>query len=150
VSAPVLYLVDAHNIIYQDPALRRFAARPEAARAELEALLDGQANLLLFYDGGPGGRAHTAYRRSLRIDYSGREEADDRIIAWLREHPGKRTILVSDDRALRARAAALGAKLAPARGFLDRFRVRPGRGAMKPETPTDPELRMWMELFGEK
>lgn len=146
-SAAALYLVDAHNLIHQDPHLRRLVAKPEAARAALEKLLDGQVHILLFYDGGPGGKTQTVFRRGLRIDYSGKLEADERIVEWLRDHPGLRATVVTDDRALRGRAKALGGKLASARDFLDRFKARSQRMESKPDAPSDPEVKMWLEIF---
>lgn len=145
-SDPIHWLIDAHNVLHRDARLRPLMGEPEKARAQLEALLAGAGNMLLFYDGGPGGRASTTMRGGLRIEYSGTEDADARIIRWLKQHPGTQAVVVSDDREVRAQARNLGAKLLHAEAFLKRFRTAKSEAAEKPE-PTEAEVRMWMEIF---
>jgi predicted RNA-binding protein with PIN domain len=141
-------LVDGHNVIHQDAALRQLASEIEDAHAELEQLLAERSRITIFYDGGPGGQTHTLRRSGLTIDYSGASEADDRIVRWLLFNPNLRAMVVSDDRALAARVRALGATLLPARGFLEAFRKR--SAAAKPErAPLTPaEVDEWMRIFG--
>jgi len=138
-------LVDAHNLLHQDarlgPVMRRDV---EAARLALERALGARDDVILFYDGGPGGVADARRRGGVRIDYSGPGEADDRILAWLRANTG-RHVVVSDDRALTARARALGATIALTRGFLAHAAV--ADSAQKPEATPD-EVAFWMKVFG--
>ena len=67
-SGVVHVLIDAHNVLYHDPELRRLMGDPESARRELERLLAGQRQLVLFYDGGPGGEARSLRRQDLAIE----------------------------------------------------------------------------------
>ena len=140
-----MILVDAHNLLHQDPRFATLVRRDaEAARRELERVLGARSDIVLFYDGGPGGAADARFRGGLRIDYSGAGEADQRLLAWLRANPG-RHVVVSDDRALTARARALGASIAPTRGFL--AHASSGGSAEKPE-PTADEVAFWLKVFG--
>lgn len=148
-SGQVHLLVDAHNVLHHDPELRRLMAEPERAHAELERLLADRPRVVLFYDGGPGGETRSLRRQGLTIDYSGKGEADERIVGWLREHAERRAAVVSDDGGLRGRARALGATLVDARGFLAGFRherdPRTERGPLSPAEVDD-----WMRIFGLK
>lgn len=140
-----MILVDAHNLLHQDPRLGPLVRRDaEAARRELERLLGAREDVVLFYDGGPGGVADARRRGGVRIDYSGAGEADDRLLAWLRANHG-RHVVVSDDRGLTARARALGASIAPTRGFL--AHAAPVVGTEKPEATPD-EVAFWLKVFG--
>jgi hypothetical protein len=141
-------LVDAHNLLHADAGLRALLGDIERARRELEARLRGRRDVLLFYDGGPGGEATVVWRDGLRCDYSGAGEADDRLIAWLRANPGRGAAVVSDDRALRARARTLGARLVATRAFLAALAGPAGAAPAKPEAPDEAELRMWLREFG--
>ncbi|MBA3687055.1 MAG: NYN domain-containing protein, partial [Planctomycetes bacterium] len=105
-TASLTVLIDAHNVIHQDPALRALMRDPEIARRELERRLEGRGDCILFYDGGPGGVPDSRIRAGIRVEYAGSEEADDLIVRWLRAHPGRRHAVVSDDRSLRARCRA--------------------------------------------
>ncbi len=142
-------LIDGHNLLHQDAALRRLLGTPEAARRALERRLARRRDCWLFYDGGPGGEARTAVRGTLRLDYSGTGEADDRIVAWLRANPASGAVVVSDDRELRARARTLGATLMSAREFLGGLGNDDGEVPDKPSDPDDAEVRFWMREFGE-
>jgi hypothetical protein len=145
-GAPHL-LIDAHNVLHHDAELRRLMGEPEQARGELERLLADRPRVVVFYDGDPGGVTHVLRRQGLTIDYSGAAEADDRIVAWLREHADRRAAVVSDDGGLRARARSLGAALIDARGFLDGFRRE-----RDPRTERGPlsagEVDDWLRIFG--
>ncbi|HYE08065.1 MAG TPA: NYN domain-containing protein [Planctomycetota bacterium] len=142
-------LIDAHNLLHQDPDLRRLLGTPEAARRALERRLAKRRDCWLFYDGGPGGEARSAVRGTLRLDYSGTGEADDRIVAWLRAHPASGATVVSDDRELRARARTLGARLMSAREFLAGLDPGTVDDPAKPDAPDDAEVRFWLREFGE-
>ena len=140
-------LVDAHNVLYQDPALRPLMTDPERARAELERLLAGRQHLHLFYDGGPGGESRTSHRQGLAVDYAGTGEADDRIVRWLQTNATRRAVVVTDDADLRRRVRMLGAGVTDARGFLDGLRrerdPREDRGPL-----SQAEVDEWMRIFG--
>lgn len=140
-------LVDAHNVLHQDPELRRLMHEPERGRSELERLLAGHHHLHLFYDGGPGGEVRTSHRQGLAIDYAGTGEADDRIVRWLQTNATRRAVVVSDDAELRRRVRTLGAGVLDARGFLDGLRrerdPREERGPLSPA-----EVDEWMRIFG--
>ena len=139
-----MILVDAHNLLHQDPRLGRLVRRDvEAARRELERTLGARDDVILFYDGGPGGVAEARRRAGVRVDFSGGGEADDRILAWLRANAG-RHVVISDDRGLAARARALGAAVAPTRGFL--AHAAPAAAPDKPE-PTADEVAFWLAIF---
>lgn len=146
-TGEVHVLVDAHNVLHQDPLLRPLMAEPERARGELERLLAGSRHLHLFYDGGPGGEVRTAHRQGLSIDYAGTGEADNRIIRWLQTNATHRAVVVTDDAELRRRARTLGAGVLDARGFLDGLRrerdPREDRGPLSPAEVDD-----WMRIFG--
>jgi len=143
-------LIDAHNVIHHAAALRRLMHEPERARAALEALLAGRRDVLLFYDGGPGGVPTHSVRGGLRIDYSGSGDADDRIVAWLRGHPGVPVAVVSDDGGLRRRAQPLGAVLLSTRRFLATLRVGATPAlVVKPDHVPPHEVDMWLQEFGE-
>lgn len=146
-SGQVHLLIDAHNVLHHDPILQGLMHEPERARGDLERLLADRPRVTLFYDGGPGGVAQELRRSGLAIDYSGRGEADDRIVDWLRRYAERRAAVVSDDGGLRGRARALGATLVDARGFLDGFRrERDPREQRGPLTPA--EVEDWMRIFG--
>ncbi|HEX3132181.1 MAG TPA: NYN domain-containing protein [Planctomycetota bacterium] len=140
-------LVDAHNVLHQDPTLRPLMNEPERARAELEQLLAGRTHLHLFYDGGPGGEVRTSHRQGLAVDYAGTGEADNRIVHWLQTNHSRRAIVVTDDAELRRRVRTLGAGVQDARGFLDGLRrdrdPRENRGPLSPG-----EVDEWMRIFG--
>ena len=146
-TGAVHVLVDAHNVLHQDPVLRPLMVEPERARGELERLLAGRRSVHLFYDGGPGGEVRTSHRQGLAVDYAGSGEADDRIIRWLQTNATRRAVVVSDDAELRRRARTLGAGLLDARGFLDGLRrehdPREDRGPLSPA-----EVDEWMRIFG--
>jgi len=140
-----MILVDAHNLLHQHPELGPLLRRDvEAARHALERRLGSRDDIILFYDGGPGGIADSRRRGGIRIDFSGPGEADDRILAWLRANQG-RHVVVSDDRALASRARTLGATIAPTRGFL--VHADPSEATAKPE-PTPDEVAFWLKIFG--
>jgi|HubBroStandDraft_1064217.scaffolds.fasta_scaffold317083_2 predicted RNA-binding protein with PIN domain len=141
-------LVDGHNVIHQDAALRKLAGEIEDAHAELELLLAERSRIIIFYDGGPGGQTHTLRRSGLTIDYSGASEADDRIVRWLLFNPNLRAMVVSDDRALIGRVRTLGAKVMPARGFLESFRKRTTAATPDRAPLTSAEVDEWMRIFG--
>lgn len=147
-SGPLHMLIDGHNVIHQDAALRPMAEEIERAHSELELLLAERSRITVFYDGGPGGNTHTLRRSGLTIDYSGASEADDRIVRWLLFNPNMRALVVTDDRALTARVRTLGARILPARGFLDAFRrQRPISGGDRPPL-SSAEVEEWMRIFG--
>ena len=146
-TGEVHVLVDAHNVLHQDPELRPLMVEPERARGELERLLAGRRSVHLFYDGGPGGTVRTSHRQGLAVDYAGTGEADDRIIRWLQVNATRRAVVVSDDAELRRRARTLGAGVLDARGFLDGLRrERDPREDRGPLTPA--EVDEWMRIFG--
>ena len=140
-----MILVDAHNLLHHDARLGPLVRRNvETARLELERTLGARDDVILFYDGGPGGVADSRRRGGVRVDFSGVGEADERILAWLRANHG-RHVVVSDDRALGARAKKLGATIAPTRGFLAHA-DRNGPPA-KPEATAD-DVAFWLKVFG--
>jgi hypothetical protein len=146
-SGMVQVLVDAHNVMYRHPPWQRLIeADAEAARAAFEQRLAGRANLHLFYDGGPGGEARSAWRHGLHLDYAGSASADDRIVRWLQLNAARRAVVVSDDRELQRRARALGAAVMPVAEFLAGLpRVPPGeagRGAISAA-----EADQWYRIF---
>jgi uncharacterized protein len=140
-------LVDAHNVLHQDPTLRPLMNDPEQARTALEQLLAGRNHLHLFYDGGPGGEVRTSHRQGIAVDYAGTGEADDRIVRWLQTNHSRRAVVVTDDAELRRRVRTLGAGVQDARGFLDGLRrerdPRESRGPLSPG-----EVDEWMRIFG--
>jgi predicted RNA-binding protein with PIN domain len=140
-------LIDAHNVLHQDPALRTLMHEPERARSELERLLAGRQHLHLFYDGGPGGEVRTSHRQGLRVDYAGTGEADDRIVQWLKHNHSRRAVVVTDDAELRRRVRTLGAGVIDADGFLTGLRrerdPREDRGPLSAA-----EVDEWMRIFG--
>jgi predicted RNA-binding protein with PIN domain len=140
-------LVDAHNVLHQDPTLRPLMNEPERARSELEQLLAGRNHLHLFYDGGPGGEVRSSHRQGLAVDYAGTGEADDRIVRWLQTNHSRRAVVVTDDAELRRRVRTLGAAVQDARGFLAGLRrerdPRENRGPLSPG-----EVDEWMKIFG--
>jgi hypothetical protein len=121
---------------------------PESARHLLEELLADKPHMHVFYDGGPDGEQRAHRRHGLHIDYSGNDEADNRIIRWLQHHIEHRALVISDDSDLGRRVRALGATTAPARGFLQSFRslvqqTESHRGPLNPAEVDD-----WMRIFG--
>lgn len=140
-------LIDAHNVLHQDPTLRTLMHEPERARSELERLLAGRQHLHLFYDGGPGGEVRTSHRQGLRVDYAGTGEADDRIVQWLQHNHSRRAVVVTDDAELRRRVRTLGAGVMDADGFLTGLRrerdPREDRGPLSAA-----EVDEWMRIFG--
>jgi predicted RNA-binding protein with PIN domain len=143
----VQVLIDAHNVLHQDPELRTLMCEPEQARAALERLLAGRPHVHLFYDGGPGGEVRTMHRQGLRIDYAGTGEADDRIVQWLKHHHRQRAMVVTDDQELRRRVRTLGSAVMDAAGFLQGLRherdPREDRGPL-----STAEVDEWMRIFG--
>ena len=144
---PPYLAVDGSNVVHQDAELRRLAGiDPERARAELERLLAGRQRVAVFWDGGPGGEARSLHRKGLRVDYSGGGEADDRIIAWLKQQGQPRATVATDDAGLSRRCRALGARVVPTRGFADGLRST--RDAPLDRAPPTPdELAFWMKEF---
>ena len=140
-------IIDGSNVLHQDAELSRLAGRdPERARAELERLLGGRHQTSVFWDGGPGGEVRTFQRKGLRIDYSGPGEADERIIAWLKQHGPLRHVVVTDDAALSRRCRTLKAKVVTARGFA--AGLRSVRDAPPDRAPPEPhEVEFWMREF---
>jgi len=107
-------LVDGNNLVggWDDQRLR-------AAEAALRRLLPSRIVLEIFRDGGG-------------------TSADDRIIAAIgRPDPGRadRIVVITDDRELRLRVAALGASTIPARTMRERIDAHEGHpGATHPAT----------------
>jgi YacP-like NYN domain len=145
---PVHCLVDAHNVLHQDAVLARHMHEPENARHLLEELLADKPNMHVFYDGGPNGEQRAHRRQGLQIDYSGNDEADNRIIRWLQQHSELRAVVISDDHDLCRRARALGATTAPARGFLQGFRTRLQQTELHRGPLSPAEVDDWMRIFG--
>jgi len=144
-------LVDGHNLLYRDPELQRYMPEdPERARKALERRLAGRARTHLFYDGGPGGRPSRAHRQGLELHYSGAGSADDAIVAWLRAHPDRRSVVITTDRELAARARAHGAQVAGSRalGGGERGDDAPmvDDGDRGPPSPN--EVDQWLREFG--
>jgi len=140
-------LLDGSNVVHQDAELRRLAnLDPERARAELERLLGGRHMTAVFWDGGPGGEIRTFQRKGIRVDYSGPGEADDRIVAWLKQHGPLHGAVITDDGPLARRCRALKAKVASARGFAVGLRTLrdapPDRGP-----PPAHEVDFWLREF---
>jgi len=145
---PVHCLIDAHNVLHQDAVLACQMHEPETARHHLEELLADKPNIHVFYDGGPNGEQCAHRRQGLHIDYSGNDEADNRIIRWLQQHSDLRAVVISDDHDLCRRARALGATAANARGFLDHFRTTQHRTAAQRGPLSPAEVDDWMRIFG--
>jgi hypothetical protein len=140
-------LIDGSNVVHQDAELRRLAGiDPERARAELERLLGGRHQTMVFWDGGPGGEIRTFQRKGIRVDYSGPGEADGRIIAWLKQHGPLHAAVVTDDGPLARRCRTLKAKVVTARGFAAGLRtVRDAPPDRDPPAPH--EVEFWMREF---
>ncbi len=143
-------LVDGHNLIHAEASLRGLMGDPEQARRQLEILLAhlrGKGRIAVFYDGGPGGEVAERHRDGLVAQYSGNGEADDLLVAWLRARPGVRALVVTDDRALRARARALGASTTGCSELL--AALPPLREHADDAPPLDEaEVAEWMKVFG--
>jgi hypothetical protein len=139
--------IDGSNVVHQDPELRRLAnGDPERARAELERLLGGRKQTAVFWDGGPGGEVRTVHRKGLRVDFSGPGEADDRLVAWLKQHGPLRAVIITDDAVLGRRCRLLGARVARARGFADGLRTTRDAAPDRPP-PSAAEVDFWMREF---
>jgi hypothetical protein len=145
---PVHYLVDAHNVLFQDTEFARLMHQPEIARHQLEELLADKPFMFIFYDGGPQGEQRSHRRQGLHIDYAGHDEADNRIIRWLQHHPDARAVVISDDNELGRRARTLGATSATARGFLNTFRSTQQRAEAHRGPLSPAEVDEWMRIFG--
>jgi hypothetical protein len=145
---PLHYLIDAHNVLHQDVMLVRHMHEPEIARSHLEELLANQPHMHVFYDGGPGGEQRSHRRQGLAIDYSGNDEADNRIIRWLQQHTDVRAQVISDDNDLCRRARTLGATTASAQGFLHHFRTAQHHTAAQRGPLNPAEVDEWMRIFG--
>ncbi|MBN8525199.1 MAG: NYN domain-containing protein [Planctomycetes bacterium] len=140
-------LIDGSNVVHQDAELRRLAGiDPERARAELERLLGGRHQTMVFWDGGPGGEVRSFMRKGIRVDYSGPGEADERIVAWLKHHGPKSAVVISDDGPLTRRCRTLGARIASARGFAAGLRTTRDAPYDRPP-PTPAEVEFWMREF---
>lgn len=141
-------LIDAHNVIHADADLRRLMhPDPERARAELERLVAARGRCTVFHDGGPGGEARTLRRRGLAVVYSGTGDADDAIVRWLKQHPGERAAVVSDDADLRRRCRQIGAGTIGTREFLGALRRRVD--GPRDQAPVPPhEVAFWQREFG--
>ena len=139
--------IDGSNVVHQDAELRRLAnLDPERARAELERLLGGRRNTAVFWDGGPGGEPRTFQRKGLRVDYSGSGEADERLVAWLKQHRPTGLVVITDDATLARRCRTLGARVATARGFAAGFRTQRDAPPERPP-PSPAEVEFWMREF---
>ncbi len=145
---PVHCLIDAHNVLHQDVILARHMHEPENARHLLEELLADKPHMHVFYDGGPNGEQRAHRRQGLQINYSGNDEADNRIIRWLQQHSTQRAIVISDDHDLCRRARALGATTANAGGFLESFRTAQQRTEDLRGPLSPAEVDDWMRIFG--
>ncbi len=151
-TRPEAILIDAHNLLYADAALRALMHRDqEAARRELLERLGDAAATWVFFDGGPGGVTSATMHGRIHVDWSGPHSADDRIIAWLTRHPGTRALVVTDDRPLAARCRHAGARVQSCVAFLAGLDVRedertPADG--KPPLPDADEVAYWLRQFG--
>ena len=155
-GGPLHVVVDAHNCIHADATLRVLMGDPEAARAALEKRLSAHARpghmvIVIVHDGGPGGRVAHHRRHGVEAIYSGTAEADAAIVGWLKAHPTKRAVVVSDDNGLRARARALSAGVWHCRELLARWpETREVDGEDPRRAPPRPdEVEMWLRIFGE-
>ena len=140
-------LIDGHNLLYRDPALRRFLPDdPQRAHHGLERRLAGRARVVVFYDGGPDGREARHHRHGLELHYSGAGDADDLIVAWLRRHPERQAVVVTADRELAGRARAHGARVVTG---LDADPAPGGSASAEDRGPPSPaEVDHWLRLFG--
>jgi hypothetical protein len=107
-----LLLVDGNNLLHRTAG----GPGPVAARillGQLRATMPPGMNAIVVLDGppDPGGPMRETAGRSLEIRHAGRLSADDVIVGLVAAQPFEgrsRTVVVSDDRALRDRVARLG------------------------------------------
>jgi predicted RNA-binding protein with PIN domain len=148
-SGQVEMLIDAHNLIHAHPDLRRLMDDPEVAREALLARLQGRQRVRMVCDGGPRGERATVVRHGITIEYSGRLDADECIIAYLRAHARQRTVVVTDDRGLAGRARVMGARVLPCAALIASL-TAPASGEADPRRAPPPphEVEEWLRLFG--
>lgn len=152
-----LWLIDGHNLLHTLGEFARsreldIAAAQDSLMSRLEAVRGG---VWCFFDGGPGGQAHTRRcgQRLWRVD-AGARSADDAIITWLQRHPGHRPAsVVSADRDLGLRARAQTAKIIDPVAFWRRHvptRARSAQQAVSEQhrSLSDGEVAEWLRYFG--
>ena len=134
-----LLIVDGNNLLH------RVAGGPGQVAARLllgrlRAAMPPETRAIVVLDGSPDPRApmRETAGRNLEIRHAGRRSADDVIVDLVAEQPfsgRSRTVVVSDDRALRDRVSRLGG-LARRLQWLDGSLALPPRGPRAPAGTT--------------
>jgi predicted RNA-binding protein with PIN domain len=121
-AAVTRWLVDASNVIGTRPD-GWWRDREGATRRLLDELRGFGEDVVVVLDAGPAELAGREGTLEVVIaPRRGRDAADDEIVRRLADDPDPESIsVVTSDRALAARARALGAQVMGAKSFLDRL-----------------------------
>lgn len=110
-------------------------------KIKLEVIFDGPA---------PEGTPETERLGAVTIRYSGSITADDLIVSRLPTGRAARSwIVVTDDRGLRQRVRATGARVEPVSRWLARKETAPS-GTEKPESLSPQEIEEWERFFSRR
>jgi hypothetical protein len=158
------FLIDGYNLLHA-MGLLHGRAGPNGlakARAALLGLLsvahgDAASDITVIFDArhAPAGIGDTEYRGAVCVEFTQREEADDRI-EWLIAHDSapKRLVVVSDDHRLQQAARRRSCISWKCADYLDwlalqrRERLRAQRPEPdKPEAASPAETRRWLDAF---
>ncbi len=137
--------VDGNNLLHRLPPAQR--TRAEVRRRVLEIVRNETIQVIVVFDGPPpGGSPATEHLGRATVRYSGAVAADDVIVGLI---PGGRDasqwVVVTDDRALGARARAMGAGVRT----LAEWRGRRRQGTRTDVQPrlSSREITEWEEYF---
>jgi len=103
-------ILDGNNLLHSLP--RGLRSREEVRRQVLEVVRQQALSVTVVFDGPPPDPSPEVERLGrVTIRYSGREAADDAILALLPVRATNQWVVVTDDRELRERAQSKGARV---------------------------------------
>lgn len=139
-------LVDGYNVIFGSE-LRELPVEKARESLVIFARVWHPARVLVVFDG----RQDVPFPPAVSGAVFAREStADEWILRYIRNHPGRAYVVVTGDRPLADRARALGAEIMPPRVFLQgpprqRKKARRFRSAQDSGVPLSPDERRRLE-----
>ncbi len=142
-------IIDGNNFLHSLPS--REQNRDSVRRRALDTVRQGGMSLTVVFDGPPPvGSPDPEHLGRLTIRYSGASSADDLILRLLRKSGrGSEWVVITDDRALRARVSEIGAQVRTLREWQSR-RPRKQRRVSREPKLSSREVADWETFFASR
>jgi len=142
-------IIDGNNLLHSLPS--REQNRDSVRRRALDTVRQGGMSLTVVFDGPPPvGSPDPEHLGRLTIRYSGASSADDLILRLLRKSGrALEWVVITDDRALRARVSEQGAQVRTLREWQSR-RPRKERRISREPKLSSRELADWEIFFSSR